>query len=60
LIGAPIGQLLGPLAVDGGFAVVAVLVRAAPDLDDHRVVTRARRAAIDRATRQAAREHVKF
>jgi hypothetical protein len=58
LLSADIGQVLGPLPVDGRFEVTAVVRRTVPTLDDERVVERARQTAIAQATRRAAREHV--
>jgi hypothetical protein len=58
LLSVELGQVLGPLASDDRFDVGAVIGRSAPSLDDDRVAERARRAALDSATRRAAREHV--
>jgi hypothetical protein len=58
LLSVELGQVVGPLAADNRFEVGAVIDRSAPSLDDDRVAERARRAALDNATRRAAREHV--
>jgi hypothetical protein len=58
LLSVELGQVLGPLVADDRFDVGAVIGRSAPSLDDDRVAERARRAALDSATRRAARELV--
>jgi hypothetical protein len=58
LMSVTAGQSVGPLHIDGGFAVAGIVGRFAPGLDDEYVIERARRVALDRATRQAVRDHV--
>jgi hypothetical protein len=46
LVAARSGDLLGPLAVDGGFLLVSVLAKRSPSPDDPEVQARAERAAL--------------
>jgi hypothetical protein len=58
LLGAGRGELIGPLSMAGAHAVVEVLDRRAPSLDQPHVAERARRAAIERAVEREIAERV--
>jgi hypothetical protein len=59
LLAAELGQVIGPLMVDGHFHVTVITGRAGPTLADEHVVARARTVLLDEMARRASRDHVK-
>ena len=59
LLAAELGQVIGPLMVDGRFHVTVITGRAGPTLGDEHVVKRARRALLEEMARRASRDHVR-
>lgn len=60
LLGAQEGQLLGPLHSEDGYAVVRVLAKCMPSLDQPDVVARAEQAVVSRAVRGEVEERVRW
>ncbi len=52
------GELVGPVAVDGGFVVAHVIAKTSPSLDDEDVRARAREAAVGRAVSRLVADRV--
>ena len=55
---ATAGELVGPVAVEGGFVVAHVIAKTSPSLDDDDVRARAREAAISRAVSRLVADRV--
>ena len=59
VLAAELGQVIGPLLVDGRFQVTIVTGRTGPTLADGHVAESARAVLVEQLARRAAREHVR-
>jgi hypothetical protein len=60
LLGAGVGDLLGPLADDDAFALVQVIGKQLPSLDDPQIAARASSAALQYAATRAVNDHIRW